>query len=144
MYKQHFKASEHLVISTLMCTSKSWLILSAVFADVSMKNIPFFSAYSIASFKMDQLSSPCKVKYIIWSKLSRSTLSSKSHSLPGTIQPYSHADRPYYQPKPWWYQDLHASEVPARHIIPVWSKYIHLIDRCKRWQRQFIARGSCC
>lgn len=26
------------------CTSKSWLMLSAVFAEVSIKNIPFFSA----------------------------------------------------------------------------------------------------
>lgn len=37
------------VESLLICTSKSWFMLSAVFADVSMKNIPFFSAYSRAS-----------------------------------------------------------------------------------------------
>lgn len=33
-------------------TSNSSFILSAVFADVSIKNIPFFSAYSVPSFKV--------------------------------------------------------------------------------------------
>mgnify|MGYP003702570935 CR=1 FL=1 len=35
----------------LMHTSNSWFMLSAVFADVSMKNIVFLSAYSCASFR---------------------------------------------------------------------------------------------
>lgn len=38
-------------------TSNTWFILSAVFADVSMKTILFFSAYSCASFRMCTISS---------------------------------------------------------------------------------------
>ena len=43
---------QQLSIDSTKNTSKSWLILSAVFADVSIKNIPFFSAYSIPSCKI--------------------------------------------------------------------------------------------
>lgn len=110
-----------------MNTWKSWLMLLAVFADVSMKNIPFFSAYSIASFKMNEMSSPCTAKYILVKAKKIHRLPTRNHCLPGMIQLFFHANQPYYPPRPWRCQDLHAFEVPVRHIWTDQSDHIILI-----------------